>query len=84
MKENGYMIFAWLHDFRHSGSTPLLKSIAQGLKSRLINLSEKFTVTELLTNWEMSVRQVTNSNPKKLPSKLKGSGGDGQRAVRTK
>jgi len=52
-------------------STRLLSSIAQGLKSRMLNFSEKFTVTEILSNWEMSIRQVANGTPRKLGFKLK-------------
>jgi len=47
----------------------------------MLNFSEKYTVTEVLTNWEMSVRQVTNGNPKKHSLKLKQSSAEIQQVM---
>ncbi|CAL8071442.1 unnamed protein product [Orchesella dallaii] len=46
------------------GSTGFLNSVARTLKSRLLYLPQRFTVLELLSCWEMSVRQVCNPNYK--------------------
>lgn len=44
----------------HYGATPFLKRVGDALNARLIALPRRFSLSQLLDTWEMSVRQACN------------------------